>query len=352
MRSNVAGFAALILLVIVVVVGLSSIFTVQQTELALVLRFGEPVSRREVIEPGLHFKLPFVDTVVLLDKRILDLETPSQEVLLSDTQRVEVDAFARYRIVNPLLFYQTVNSITRANNQLASVLNSAVRNILGDATLPQIVHEEREALMARIREQVNSQGETLGVNVVDVRIRHSDLPREISEKVYDRMRSEWQRDAAKTRGQGNEQSLTIKANADRQVTILKANAQQQADCLRGEGDALRNKIFADAYGKDPDFFAFYRSMQAYEGSLKSASTGEAGAKSTQTTLVLSPTSDFFRYFNSVTASMPAAPPNLPAPAGQPNEPAIPAPTPVPDVAHLPASPCQAAAFLPAQPTAP
>src|SRR5258708_4227549 len=161
MRSGITGVLSIVILIAVVIVGLSSVFTVQQTEQALVLRFGEPVTGRNLLGPGLHFKVPFVDTVVLLDKRILDLETPSQEVLLADNQRVEVDAFARYKIVNPLLFYQTGNSITRADNQLASVLNSADRNILGDASLPHIVHEERQALMAKIREQANSQGATL-----------------------------------------------------------------------------------------------------------------------------------------------------------------------------------------------
>src|SRR5947209_951662 len=288
MRNTLAlvlvGIAAVVLIFIA-----SATFEVKQTEQALVLRFGEPVAGRGLItEPGLHFKIPFVETVVLLDNRILDLESPKQEVLASDNQRIEVDAFVRYRIVDPLRFYQTVGTIERANNQLASVLNSAVRRVLGEANQTQIVRDDRANLMVRIREQVNAEGARFGVRTVDARIRRADLPREISEKVYGRMQTERAREAAEYRAQGSEQAQKINAKADRDVVVLRASAQQQADQIRGQGDAERNRIFAEAYGQDPDFFAFYRSMQAYDASFKARDTR----------FVTAPTSDFFRSFGN------------------------------------------------------
>jgi membrane protease subunit HflC len=300
MRNTLALVLVGIAVVVLIVIA-SATFEVKQTEQALVLRFGEPVAGRGLItEPGLHFKIPFVETVVLLDNRILDLESPKQEVLASDNQRIEVDAFVRYRIVDPLRFYQTVGTIERANNQLASVLNSAVRRVLGEANQTQIVRDDRANLMVRIREQVNTEGARFGVRTIDARIRRADLPREISEKVYGRMQTERAREAAEYRAQGSEQAQKITAKADRDVVVLRASAQQQADQVRGQGDADRNRIFAEAYGQDPDFFAFYRSMQAYDASFK--------AKDTR--FVTSPTSDFFRYFGSATGR--AAPTAAPA----------------------------------------
>ncbi|UDL93621.1 protease modulator HflC [Lichenihabitans sp. PAMC28606] len=287
-------FAALAAILLIIIVGNSAIFTVSQTEQALVLRFGEPQSL--VTQPGLHFKQPFVESVVYLDNRILDLEGAQEEVLASDSQRILVDAFVRYHIADPLKFYQTVGTIARANNQLASVLNSAVRRVLGDATLPQIIKDDRAGLMVKIRDQVNSEAARLGAAVNDVRIRRADLPKEISEKVYSRMQSERAREAAEYRAQGSEQAQTITAKADRDVVVIKAEAQRQADQTRGEGDAARNKIFAEAYGKDPGFFAFYRSMQAYASGLKAGDTR----------LVLSPSSNFFRFFNDPAGTAPSA----------------------------------------------
>jgi membrane protease subunit HflC len=298
---NALGLVIIGVAVIALIIFSSATFVVHQTEQALVLRFGEPVAGRGLItEPGLHFKIPFVETVVLLDNRILDLESPKQEVLASDNQRIEVDAFVRYRIVDPLRFYQTVGTIERANNQLASVLNSAVRRVLGEANQTQIVRDDRANLMVRIREQVNTEGARFGVRTIDARIRRADLPREISEKVYSRMQTERAREAAEYRAQGSEQAQKINAKADRDVVVLRADAQRQADQVRGQGDAERNRIFAEAYGQDPDFFAFYRSMQAYDASFK--------AKDTR--FVTSPTSDFFRYFGSATGR--AAPTAAPA----------------------------------------
>jgi membrane protease subunit HflC len=298
-----SGFAVAAALIILIFVASASVFTVQQTEQALVLRFGEPVAGRGLVtEPGLHFKYPFIENVVFLDNRILDLEAPKQEVLASDNTRIEVDAFLRYKITDPLKFYQTVGTIERADNQLGFVLNSAVRRVLGEANLSQIVRDDRANLMLKIRDQVNQESGRLGVAVVDVRIRRADLPKQISEKVFSRMQTERAREAAEYRAQGTEQAQKITAKADRDVVVLRGDAQRQADQIRGEGDAERNRIFAEAFGKDPDFFAFYRSMQAYE----------AGLKSSDTRMVISPKSDFFRFFGS--PGKPGAPLTTPSAA--------------------------------------
>ena len=281
------GFLILVAVVLALVVVGASTFIVTQTQQALVLRFGQPVAGRGLVtQPGLHFKIPFVENVVYLDKRILDLEMPKQEVLASDNTRIEVDAFLRYRIVDPLKFYQSVGSIPRGEVQLGFILNSAVRRVLGDADLTQIVSGEREKLMGSIRDQVNIESKKLGVVAIDTRIRRADLPKQISDKVFSRMQSEWAREAALNRAQGTEQAQEIRAKADREVVVVQADAQKKAEQIRGEGDATRNKIFAAAYSKDPDFFAFYRSMQAYDAALKSSDTR----------FVLTPKSSFFRYF--------------------------------------------------------
>ena len=287
MKGGFDGFLLLAVLVLVAVVLSNTFFTVSQVEQALVLRFGEPVAGRGLITtPGLHAKIPFLENVVFIDKRILDLETPKQDLIASDNQKIEVDAFLRYHIVDPLKYYQTNQTLLRLQNQLGSVLDSSVRRVLGAANLQQIVRDDRAALMLKIRELVNNEASRLGVAVNDVRIRHADLPKEISEQVFLRMQSERQREAADFRAQGSEQAQTIQARADRDVVVLRADAQQKADTMRGAGDAERNQIFAEAFGKDPDFFAFYRSMQAYE----------AGFKSGDTRMILNPKSEFFRYF--------------------------------------------------------
>ncbi|MBM3578387.1 MAG: protease modulator HflC [Alphaproteobacteria bacterium] len=276
------------------VIGLAgALFTVSQTEQALVLRFGEPVAGRGLItQPGLHFKIPLIENVVTFDNRILDVESPNLEVLAADNQRLEVDSFIRYRIIDALRFYQTVNSVMGANNQLGSVLNSAVRRVLSEANQQQIVRDERAALMVKIKEQADREARKFGVQVVDARIRRVDLPQQISEKVYGRMQTERQREAAEYRAQGSEQAQKITAKADRDVIVLKAEAQRQADQTKGEGDAERNRIFAEAFGRDPDFFAFYRSMQAYESAFKPG----------ETRFLISPRSEFFRFFSAPEAS--------------------------------------------------
>ena len=286
---NAATFGTIAAIVVILIIALASAFTVEQTEQAIVLRFGEPVAGRGLVTtPGLHFKYPFIENVVFLDNRILVVEAPKQEVLASDNNRLDVNSFLRYRIVDPLKFYQTVRSPDLANGQLGFILNSAVRQVLGKANMTEIVRDNRADLMVKIREQVNQEGGNLGIAAVDVRIRRADLPRQISEKVFSRMQSERAREAAEYRAKGSETAQTITATADRDVVVLRGNAQRQADQTRGEGDAERNRIFAEAYGKDPDFFAFYRSMQAYETGLKGGGTR----------MVLSPKSDFFRFFSS------------------------------------------------------
>jgi modulator of FtsH protease HflC len=284
MRSPVAGIVALFVLLIALVLGYSSIFTVTQTEQVLVVRLGKPVD--VVSDPGLHFKAPFIDSVISIDKRILDLENPSQEVIASDQKRLVVDAFARYRIKDPLHFYQSVGSISAANIQLTTLLNAALRRVLGEVTFIQVVRDEREVLMGRIREQLDHEADGYGIQVVDVRIRRADLPDQNSQAVYQRMQTERQREAAEFRAQGGQKAQEIRANADREATVIVAEANSNAERIRGEGDAERNRLFAEAYGKDPDFFAFYRSMNAYE----------TGLKSNDTRFLLRPDSDFFRYF--------------------------------------------------------
>jgi membrane protease subunit HflC len=300
---GIGGLAGLIAVILAVIIASTATFTVQQTEQALVLRFGEPVSGRGLItQPGLHFKLPFIENVILLDNRILDVEAPKQEVLASDNTRIEVDAFLRYKIIDPLKFYQSVGTIERGNSQLGYILNSAVRRVLGEANLTQIVRDDRSSLMVKIREQVNQEGSRFGVVAVDVRIRRADLPRQISEKVYSRMQTERAREAAEFRAQGSEQAQKITSKADRDVVVIRGDAQRQADQVRGAGDAERNRIFAEAFGKDPDFFAFYRSMQAYE----------TGLRSNDTRMIISPKSEFFRFFGSTNGQMAPAAPAAPA----------------------------------------
>jgi modulator of FtsH protease HflC len=295
MKHPLAGLALVIAAIVIVVIALGSVFTVYPTEEALVLRFGQSV-RAPIEASGLYFKWPLIDTVIYIDKRILDLDEARQEVLVFDNQRLEVDAFVRYRVSDPLRFYQSVGSVQGANAQLGGMLNSALRRTLGEASITDIVRDRRDALMAEIHDQVKAGAQRFGLDIVDVRIKRADLPPENSEAVYRRMQTERQQLAAKFRAQGSQQSQQIKAEADRKVTVTIAQAQQEADQIKGAGDAERNRIYAEAYGKDPDFFAFYRSMQAYETALKSGDSR----------IVLSPKSDFFRYFSTPTPTAPPA----------------------------------------------
>jgi len=277
---------AILVLLIVLIIGYSSVFTVGMTEQVLVVRLGEP--RAPVTEPGLHFKAPFIDTVIPIDKRILDLENPSQEVIASDQKRLVVDAFARYRIKDALRFYQSVGSIQAANLQLTTLLNASLRRVLGEVTFITVVRDQREALMGKIRDQLDREATAYGIQVVDVRIRRADLPDQNSQAVYKRMQTEREREAAEFRAQGDQKAQEIRSKADREATVIVAEANSSGEQLRGEGDAERNRLFAESYGKDPDFFAFYRSMTAYEN----------GLKGNDTRFLLKPDSDFFKFFGN------------------------------------------------------
>lgn len=290
MRSPVTGIVTLLALLLVAIVGYMSLFTVQQTEQTIVLQFGKPVD--VVTDPGLHFKAPW-NSVINIDKRILDLENPSQEAIASDQKRLVVDAFARYRIKDALRFYQSVGSIQAANIQLTTLLNAALRRVLGEVTFINVVRDDREKLMLRIRDQLDHEADGYGIQVVDVRIRRADLPEQNSQAVYQRMKTEREREAAEFRAQGGQKAQEIRSKADREATVIEAEARSQAEQTRGIGDAERNRLFAEAYGKDADFFAFYRSMTAYEN----------GLKSSDTRFLLRPDSDFFRYFGNPSGKM-------------------------------------------------
>lgn len=289
--NNPAIRTGLIIVAAAIAVGLyASVFTVGQMQQALVLQLGRvrdvlnPVGQNK---PGLYFKVPFTDSVVLFDKRVLDLDLPVQTLLTADRQNLEVDAFVRYRIVDPLRFYQSVGTIALANQRLASFTNSALRNVLARTSRDAIVRTERADLMNTIQEDVNKQAKGLGIEIVDLRMTRVDLPAKNSQAVYDRMTSERKKEATDIRANGDQAATLIRAKADRDVVVILAEANQKQEELRGQGDADKNRILAEAFGQDADFFAFYRSMQAYEHSLKGQDTR----------LVVSPNSDFFRYFN-------------------------------------------------------
>jgi membrane protease subunit HflC len=284
MKLNLAGGVLAALILVALLIAYGSLFTVYQTDQVLVVRLGEPI--RAISEPGLNFKLPLIESVIYIDKRILDLENSSQEVITSDQKRLVVDAFARYRVNDPLKFYQTIGAIEAANSRLSTLLNSALRRVLGEVTTTDIVRDKRAQLMVMVRDQLENEAKSFGISVVDVRIRRANLPEQNSQAVYQRMQTERQREAAEFRAQGSQHSQEIRAKADRDVTVLIAEAQSKGEQTRGEGDAERNRIYADAYGRDPDFFTFYRSMQAYEN----------GLHASDTRMLLTPDSSFFRYF--------------------------------------------------------
>ncbi|MGY9051299.1 MAG: protease modulator HflC [Alphaproteobacteria bacterium] len=283
------GIAGLIFILAVgSIVIFSSAFTVHQTQQALILRFGE--AKRIITEPGLHFKIPFADDSVFVDKRVLALDSESQEVIASDQKRLVVDSYARYKITDALKYYQSVQTAARANSRLSQILNSGVRRVLGESTFEEIVRDKRPELMKRITEQVNNEASSLGVTIVDVRIRRADLPDANSQAVYRRMQTAREKEANDIRARGMEQAQRITSKADRQSRVIIAEANAEAEATRGEGDAERNRLYAEAYGKDTEFFKFYRSMIAYEKSFQSGDTR----------LVISPESDFFDYFKDPT----------------------------------------------------
>jgi len=264
----------------------ASLFTVNQTQQALVLQLGE--WKRTIQEPGLHAKIPFVQNVVLIDSRVLDVDPPIEQVILADQKRLEVDAFARYRITDPLKFYTSVGNENVAEQRLAATVNSSLRRVLGNATLLAVLSKERGKVMTDIKAQVNQEAAQFGVEIVDVRIRRADLPEATSQAVYERMRSEREREAREARAQGNEQAQQIRSRAERERTVILAEAQRDSQVLRGEGDNQAIRILAESAGKNAEFYGFYRSLDAYKAAMKGDNTQ----------MVLSPDSEFFRYFNS------------------------------------------------------
>jgi membrane protease subunit HflC len=287
MTANHRLIASIVAGVVLLFFVLSSLFAVHQTQLALVLQWGAP--REVVTEPGLHFKAPWpFQNVLYLDKRVLYLDLPAEEVIAQDKKRLVVDAFARWRITDPLRFYQSLTDQNVAGVRLQPILGSNVRRILGAQTFAAVLSGQRAKLMLDIRDGVNAETKSFGIEIVDVRIRRADLPAQNSDAIYRRMQQERVREANEYRAQGEQISQEIRSKADRDATVILAEAQRQAEITRGEGDGEKNRIFAEAFGRDPDFFAFYRSMNAYQSSLKGDNT----------TVILSPDSDFFRYFGA------------------------------------------------------
>lgn len=286
-RSPLALYVAAAAVAVLLIVAFNTVYTVPQTEQALVLQFGAPV--KVVEKPGLKFKLPFIQDVTYIDKRVLGLEGATEEVITSDQKRLLVDTFVRYRIVKPLKFYQSVGSDRMAQERLANSLNASVRQVIGQVPLQALLLPERDQLMARIQEILSQDASGFGIKIIDVRIKRTDLPEANSEAIYRRMQTAREREAKQYRAEGAAIATQIRADADRQRTVILAEAEKTAQILRGEGDAERAKIIADAADKDPSFYIFYRSLQAYRRAL----TGD------HTTLVLSPHSEFFRYLNGV-----------------------------------------------------
>ena len=263
-----------------------SLFTVKEINQAIVLQFGDP--KKVIAEPGLQVKIPFIQNVVFIDRRILSLDPQPEEVIASDQKRLIVDAYARFKIVDPLKFYISVGDERVARSRLATIINSRLRSVLGTQSLATLLSEDRAKQMAIIQEGVNVEAKKFGITIIDVRIKRADLPQANSEAIYKRMQTEREREAKEFRARGAEMAVTITSTADKEVTVLLANAKKQSEIMKGEGDGQRNKIFANAFGKDPEFFSFYRAMQAYETALIGGDTS----------LILSPDSDFFKFFGS------------------------------------------------------
>ena len=277
-----------VVLVILGVIASSSLFIVEQTQQAIVLFFGKP--QKTIQDPGLYFKIPFGEEVVYYDKRVLDLDPPKERMILADQKRLDVDSYARYRIIDPLLFYQTTRRVSEVPGKLSPIINSSLRRVLGNETLLEILSGKRATIMVDIQKAVNDAVMRFGMEIVEVRVRRADYPDETRSNIENRMKSEREREAKEFRARGFEMAEGIRADAGKQKIVILAEAQKKAETLRGEGDGLAIKIYADAFGQDPEFFAFYRSMQAYKKSMDSQDT----------TMVLSPNSDFFRFFGDMT----------------------------------------------------
>ncbi len=293
---KIVGF----LVIVIGFLGYLTFFSVQETQQALVLQFGEP--KRTIQKPGLNYKIPVIQDLVYIDKRILNLDAPPEEIIASDQKRIIVDAFARFKIIDPLKFYITVGNENGARSRLSTIINGRIRGVLGKEELATLVSKERGRLMSQITKDVNNEAKQFGIEVIDVRIKRADLPKANSDAIYKRMQTERQREAKEFRAQGAEVAQTIKSKADKEVTIILAEANKKGQILKGEGDGQRNKIFANAFGRDPKFFAFYRSMQAYEKSLIGKDTS----------LILSPDSEFFKFFGKSGAGSSTSAPSAPA----------------------------------------
>ena len=274
------------IIIVLAIITYLSLFTVKEINQAIVLQFGNP--KKVITQAGLQWKIPFVQNVVFLDRRILSLDPAPEEVIASDQKRLIVDAYSRFTIVDPLKFYISVGNEMVARSRLATIINSRIRNVLGKQSLATLLSEERGRQMAIIQEGVNEEAKKFGIEIIDVRIKRADLPQANSEAIYKRMQTEREREAKEFRARGAEMAVTITSTADKEVTVILANADKQSEIMKGEGDGIRNKIFADAFGQDPEFFSFYRAMQAYEKALIGG----------ETTMILSPDSDFFKYFGS------------------------------------------------------
>ena len=273
-------------LIVLTVLAYNSLFFVEQRVQSLILQFGEPI--RVIKEPGLNIKIPLAQNVVKFDKRILLFDNNAEEIIAADKKRLIVDAFVRYKIIDPLKFYQTVRFEAALNNRLGSVVNNSLRAVLGKVPLEAVISDRRELLMQEVSELVSLRATQFGISIEEVRIKKADLPSENSEAIYRRMQTERQQEAAQIRAVGNEKARFITAESEKQKTVLLAEAQRDSDILRGEGDAEKNKILGKAFNQDPDFFAFYRAMQAYSKALTEGDT----------TMVLSPKSDFFEFFGN------------------------------------------------------
>ena len=277
------------ILPIIILIGVTlffSIFVVKEVNQAIVLQFGDP--KRIILKPGLNFKIPFIQNVVFLDKRVLNLDTPPEEVIASDQKRLIVDAFARFQIIDPLKFYIWVWNESGAISRLATIINSRISNVFGQQKLQTLLSEDRSKQMALIQQGVNNEAENFGIKIVDVRIKRADLPQANSDAIFRRMQTEREREAKEFRAKGAEMAVTITSTADKEVTVILAEAEKKSEIMKGEGDGLKNKIFAEAYGQDAEFFGFYRAMQAYQKALIGG----------ETSMILSPDSEFFKFFGN------------------------------------------------------
>ena len=285
-----ASRISIIIIGLIAVIGYLSMFTVFEIKNAIVLQFGDP--KRVIMEPGLNFKIPFVQNVVFIDNRILDIDAPPAEVIASDQKRLIVDAYVKFKIINVLDFYKTLGNENVARSRISAIVNSRIRSVLGERPLSAVLSEDRANLMREITALVETEVNDFGISIVDVRIKRADLPEANSEAIFRRMQTEREREAKEFRAQGAEIAQRIRSTAEKDVTIIKSQAEKKANIVRGEGDGEANRVFAEAFDTDPEFFAFYRAMQAYA----------EGLQNSDTTMILSPDSEFFKFFSNPDAS--------------------------------------------------